>query len=487
MAKVRLLLVDDDPAHRKLYGEDVLGRAGYDVITVESGEAALETLETRRPDLIITDVVMPGKSGMALLKDIVHAYPDIGVILFTSQPEVEVAVEAIKIGALDYLNKTKLVPPTLLVEKVAAALEKRPRHRHRAESGVQCIVGSDPKMLALIATVRQVADSAANVLICGETGTGKELVARAIHTESRRAGGPFVTLDCATLASELAESELFGHEKGAFSGAVSQHRGRFERADHGTLFLDEVTNLSAPMQAKLLRVIQTRTFERVGGEKTIVADVRLLAATNRPLEDCVREGLFRRDLYHRLNVLQLRLPALRERRGDIPALVDCFMARYASQSERPKPQWTSAALERLQAHDWPGNVRDLENLVYRTVLLCRKPVIEADDVEQLVREHTSGFVGPSVPVPPAAPQPESVAEVSAPGVVEAPAGSTPAPAVGAAVSSFDLSSQVEAREKEVLLTALARNRNNLSRTARELQISRTTLYSKLHKYGILPS
>ncbi|MCX7824446.1 MAG: sigma-54 dependent transcriptional regulator [Verrucomicrobiae bacterium] len=487
MATARLLLVDDDPAHRKLFGEDVLARAGYDVMMAESGEAALETLETRRPDLIITDVVMPGKSGMALLKDIVHAYPDIGVILFTSQPEVEVAVEAIKIGALDYLSKTKLVPPTLLADKVAAALEKRPRHRARAESGVQCIVGSDPKMLALIATVRQVADSSANVLICGETGTGKELVARAIHAESRRSSGPFVTLDCATLAPELAESELFGHEKGAFSGAVSQHRGRFERADHGTLFLDEVTNLSPQMQAKLLRVIQTKTFERVGGEKTIVADVRLVAATNRPLEDCVREGSFRRDLYHRLNVLQLRLPPLRERRGDIPALVDCFMTRYASQSERLKPQWTAAALERLQAHDWPGNVRDLENLVYRTVLLCRKPVIEADDVERLLREHSGDFVAPTVPVPAVGLQPAPVANAAGSSIAVSPASTAPPQATSAAPSSFDLSSQVEARDREVLLAALARNRNNLSRTARELQISRTTLYSKLHKYGILPS
>jgi len=282
------------------------------------------------------------------------------------------------------------------------------------------------------------------------------------------------------------ESELFGHEKGAFSGAVSQHRGRFERADRGTVFLDEVTNLSALMQAKLLRVIQTRTFERVGGEKTIVADVRLVAATNRPLEDCIREGSFRRDLYHRLNVLQLRLPALRERRGDIPALVDCFMARYASQSERPKPQWASSALDRLRAHDWPGNVRDLENLVYRTVLLCRKPVIEAADIEQLLQEHVGGIVAPSVPVSPVAPQPESVAGVGAPSVATLPADPTPAPAAVPTVSPLDLSTQVEAREREVLLAALARNRNNLSRTARELQISRTTLYSKLHKYGILP-
>jgi len=282
------------------------------------------------------------------------------------------------------------------------------------------------------------------------------------------------------------ESELFGHEKGAFSGAVSQHRGRFERADRGTLFLDEVTNLSALMQAKLLRVIQTRTFERVGGEKTIVADVRLVAATNRPLEDCIREGSFRRDLYHRLNVLQLRLPALRERRGDIPALVDCFMARYASQSERPKPQWASSALDRLRAHDWPGNVRDLENLVYRTVLLCRKPVIEAADIEQLLQEHVGGIVAPSVPVSPVAPQPESVAGVGAPSVATLPADPTPAPAAVPTVSPLDLSTQVEAREREVLLAALARNRNNLSRTAKELQISRTTLYSKLHKYGILP-
>jgi len=282
------------------------------------------------------------------------------------------------------------------------------------------------------------------------------------------------------------ESELFGHEKGAFSGAVSQHRGRFERADRGTVFLDEVTNLSALMQAKLLRVIQTRTFERVGGEKTIVADVRLVAATNRPLEDCIREGSFRRDLYHRLNVLQLRLPALRERRGDIPALVDCFMARYASQSERPKPQWASSALDRLRAHDWPGNVRDLENLVYRTVLLCRKPVIEAADIEQLLQEHVGGIVAPSVPVSPVAPQPESVAGVGAPSVATLPADPTPAPAAVPTVSPLDLSTQVEAREREVLLAALARNRNNLSRTAKELQISRTTLYSKLHKYGILP-
>ena len=472
MPKAGLLLVEDDPLHRDLYG-GALTNAGYDVTTAITGDEALRLLEQRRPELILTDVMMPTMSGMSLLKELVNLYPDVGVMLLTAQPHVSDAVEAIKIGALDYLEKSSLVPPSRLAERVSAALEKRQRQAAAVEVGFHGMIGCDPKMRAAFALIRQVADSIANVLIYGETGSGKELAARGIHNESKRSSGPFVTLDCSTLAPELAESELFGHEKGAFSGAVSQHRGRFERSHRGTLFLDEVANLSPSMQAKLLRVIQTKTFERVGGEKSIVADVRIIAASNRSLEECVADGTFRRDLYHRLNVVQIRLPPLRERLQDIPELVNYFLSRYVAQVERPAPQWTAAATARLQTYDWPGNVRELENFVYRIILLHQKPVIDGDDVGSFLNR-SSELATAEVPLPAA----RSAAEAAASSSTEAPA---PAPA---SPSTLDLASQVEAQEKEILLQALTRNRYNLSRTARELKISRTTLYSKLTKYGI---
>ncbi|MBI5396675.1 MAG: sigma-54-dependent Fis family transcriptional regulator [Verrucomicrobia bacterium] len=471
MAGATLLLVEDDPSHRELYGT-VLERAGYDVMRASNADEALRALETRVPDLILTDVVMPTMSGMSLLRELMNLHPGVGVILQTSQPQIADAVEAIKIGALDYLDKSSLIPPTRLAERVAAALQKRQRKSAGHAAGFHGMVGNDPKMRSACLLIQQVADSIANVLVYGETGSGKELAARAIHAESKRADGPFITLDCSTLAPELAESELFGHEKGAFSGAVSQHRGRFERAHRGTLLLDEVGNLTVAMQAKLLRVIQTRTFERVGGEKSIAADVRIVAASNRSLEEMINEGGFRRDLYHRLNVVQIRLPSLRERLQDVPELVNHFLARYATQAERQPPQWTPAAMAKLQEHDWPGNIRELENFVYRVVLLCQKPVIDTEDVNAFLAAQE---LAPAASAPAT---PQSAAGASPMG---APSGG-PAPAP--APAPLDLSSQVEAQEKDILTKALARNRYNLSRTAKELKISRTTLYSKLSKYGI---
>jgi transcriptional regulator with PAS, ATPase and Fis domain len=330
------------------------------------------------------------------------------------------------------------------------------------------MAGKSPAFLKFYEELSDAARTTASVWLFGESGVGKELAARFLHDHSARTKKSFVELNCASIPESLCESELFGHEKGAFSGAVSQHRGRFERAHRGTLLLDEVGNLSMAMQAKLLRVIQTKTFERVGGEKSIVADVRVIAASNRSLEEMINDGTFRRDLYHRLNVVQIRMPALRERLQDVPELVNHFLARYAAQAERHAPQWTPAAMARLQSYEWPGNVRELENFIYRVVLLCQKPVIDAEDVNTFLATQK---LAPETP-PPLAPSPTENTTPSQGQSVTTPS------------ATLDLSSQVEVQEKDIIARALARNHYNLSRTAKELKISRTTLYTKLSKYGI---
>jgi two-component system NtrC family response regulator len=390
MDALRILVVDDEAAQRELIG-GFLRKQGHEVFQVGTGTEALARVRETRVDLVLSDFKMPGMSGLEVLRGVKAVNPEIPFILMTAYGTVETAVQAMKDGAEDYLTKPlDLEELTLRIARVGERmrlqsavrdLQARLVERHRLEG----IIGESGRMQEVLALVKQVAPSDATVLVRGESGTGKELIARAIHFNSPRAGGPLVTLNCAALPEQLLESELFGHEKGAFTGATAQRKGRFELADGGSLFLDEVGDLSASLQVKLLRVLQERQFERLGGVRTLTVSVRILAATHRDLEQAMREGAFREDLYYRLNVVTIQIPPLRERREDIPPLLDHFLRKFARKNQREVVGLTAAARDALLRYDYPGNVRELENVAERAVLLCRGQVIDLDDLPVSLR------------------------------------------------------------------------------------------------------
>jgi two-component system NtrC family response regulator len=390
MEPLRIVVVDDESAQRELIG-GFLRKQGHEVFLAASGPEALAHVRDRQVDLVLSDCRMPGMSGPELLLGIKAVNPEIPLILMTAYGTVETAVEAMKNGAADYLTKpldleellirlARVTEQTRLRSEVRE-LQQRLVERHRLEG----IIGESGRMQEVLALVKRVAPSNATVLIRGESGTGKELIARAIHHNSRRASGPLVSLNCAALPEQLLESELFGHERGAFTGAVAQRKGRFESADGGSIFLDEIGDLSPTLQVKLLRVLQEREFERVGGTRTIAVDVRVLAATHRDLEQAMRDESFREDLYYRLNVVAIQIPPLRERREDIPLLLDHFLRKFAGKNRRDVSGVTAAARDALLKYDYPGNVRELENLVERAVLLCRGQVIDLEDLPATAR------------------------------------------------------------------------------------------------------
>ena len=390
MEPLRIVVVDDESAQRELIG-GFLRKQGHEVCLAASGPEALAHVRDRQVDLVLSDCRMPGMSGPELLLGIKAVNPEIPLILMTAYGTVETAVEAMKNGAADYLTKpldleellvrlARVTEQTRLRSEVRE-LQQRLVERHRLEG----IIGESGRMQEVLALVKRVAPSNATVLIRGESGTGKELIARAIHHNSRRASGPLVSLNCAALPEQLLESELFGHERGAFTGAVAQRKGRFESADGGSIFLDEIGDLSPTLQVKLLRVLQEREFERVGGTRTIAVDVRVLAATHRDLEQAMRDESFREDLYYRLNVVAIQIPPLRERREDIPLLLDHFLRKFAGKNRRDVSGVTAAARDALLKYDYPGNVRELENLVERAVLLCRGQVIDLEDLPATAR------------------------------------------------------------------------------------------------------
>lgn len=386
-----VLVVDDDPGHLESVLR-ILEREGLRVLSAPSGENALETLRNEEIRVVVTDLMMPGMSGVALLRAAKAIAPHVEVVLMTAYGTVEAAVEAMKEGADDFL--TKPLRRHQLVRTVKKALEKyrlleenrRLREKVAQLSKVGGLVGSSPAFRSAMETVRQAAASNATILLLGESGTGKELVARAIHELSPRASGPFVPIDCAAIPESLLESELFGHEAGAFTGATRRKEGRFEKADRGTLFLDEVGEMSPAVQAKLLRAIQEGEFVRVGGTQPVRVDVRIVAATNRDLQQEVREGRFREDLYYRLHVVQIRLPPLRERHGDVPLLGAHFLRRFSEENRREFEGFSPEALRALEAYSWPGNVRELENAIERAVVLARGSRIELEDLPETVRE-----------------------------------------------------------------------------------------------------
>jgi DNA-binding NtrC family response regulator len=383
--KGRILIVDDEVNARTALVE-LLRDEGYAVEAAADAFKALGKAADFAPDLVLTDLKMPGMDGLALLARIRENDPDLPVVMMTAFGEVETAVRAMQAGARDYLAKPVNVSELSVI--VARELEHR---RIRQEAGLlrarlsekysfANIIGNAAPMQEVFKTVSQIASSRASVLVTGESGTGKELIAAAIHERSPRAKGPFVKLHCAALAESLLESELFGHERGSFTGALTRRDGRFSQANHGTLFLDEIGEISPAVQVKLLRFLQEREFERVGGNETINVDVRVIAATNRDLKQMVAEGKFREDLYYRLNVINLEMPALRDRPSDVPLLASHFLRKYAAENGKELSGFTPEALECLTSYSWPGNVRELENVVERAVVLARSTEITVADL-----------------------------------------------------------------------------------------------------------
>ncbi len=386
----RVLVVDDEPGVRE--SVRILLSADYDITTVPSGDAALEAIQRERPHLVLVDVIMPGMDGMELLERVRATDPGLPVVILTATKTVKTAVAAMKLGAFDYLQKPFDVDDLrLIVERATrtADLEaevKRLRHELRSKDALRAIIGRSPQMQAVLRTLSTVAPLKTTVLITGESGTGKELVARALHAESPRVEEPWVVLNCAAIPESLLESELFGHERGAFTDAHARKIGLFEQAHRGTIFLDEIGEMSINLQAKLLRVLETERFTRVGGTSPIQVNVRVIAATNRNPERAIQEGKFRPDLYYRLNVISIHLPTLRERSEDIPFLVSHFLETKAREIRAPIKHLSREAMERVLSYSWPGNVRELENAIERAVILSGdRAELEVADLNDRLR------------------------------------------------------------------------------------------------------
>ena len=452
MSERVILVVDDEPAQRTVLG-GFLRKRGFEVAQGASVEEALAHVSARTIDLVLTDLRMPGGGGLALLEGVRAINPEIPVVVMTAFGTVATAVDAMKKGAADYLTKPidldeleVLIGRTL--ERRALVAENRELRRElETRYRLAGLETANAKMSEAINTAARAAASRATILIRGESGTGKELLARAIHHASPRSKGPLVAVNMAAVPETLVESELFGHERGAFTGADRERRGRFELADGGSLFLDEIGDLPRATQAKLLRVLQEQTFERLGGTRSLHVDARVIAATNRDLEAMVRLGEFREDLYYRLNVVTIDLPPLRSRREDIPLLVDHFLRRFAAESKAAVESVSREAMDVLLKYEYPGNVRELENIVHRAVVLARGPVVSTADLPLHVAELRSEGQQP----------PASFVE---------------------RVAQF---------ERELILEALERAGGVQTRAARELGMSERHLRYKLRKYGLPPA
>jgi DNA-binding NtrC family response regulator len=442
-----LLIVDDDASTLASLAR-AFRLAGHEATVCDNAARALELLKSQPFDMLLSDVVMPGKDGLALLEDLRNLGISLPVVMVSGQASIEMAVRATRLGAADFLEKPLSTDKLLLtVDNVLKLKRLEDENRElRQRVGKHSIVYSGEAMRHLMAQVDRVAASEARVCIMGETGTGKELIARALHQRSPRRDGPFVTLNCAAVPGELIESELFGHEKGSFTGAASRHIGKFEQAHRGTLFLDEIGDMPMAMQAKLLRVLEERQVERVGGDRPIPVDVRVIVATHRDLDKLVQAGGFRPDLYHRIYVFPLLLPPLRERVEDIPPLVAHFAAEVAAQNGWKPKTFEPEAIEELQRHAWPGNVRELRNVVERLLLLADGPVDRA-----AVRLALPQVVGQ---------------------VADMPSQNGP------------LSQRLDSFEREQILAELKRHNQRMTDTAKALGLERSHLYKKCQALGI---
>jgi DNA-binding NtrC family response regulator len=450
--KAHLLLVDDD--HNTLASLSRAFRlAGHEATICDNAARAIDLLRSESFDLILSDVVMPGKSGLELLADLKKAGVKTPIVLISGQANIEMAVKATKLGALDFLEKPLSTDKLLVTVENALRLSRLEDENRqlRHQLGKHELVGSGPAMKKLTTQIERVAASETRVCILGETGTGKELVARAIHEKSPRHEHPFITLNCAAVPAELIESELFGHEKGAFTGAAVKHLGKFEQADGGTLFLDEIGDMPVAMQAKLLRVLEEGEVERVGGDKPIKVNVRVLVATHRNLEELVKQNAFRRDLFHRIYVFPLTLPPLRERKEDFPELVAHFARQVAAQNGWKEKVFSEEAIDELRKYGWPGNVRELRNVVERLILLASDEVVAAADVRLIL------------------PTSDSHSESGA---------------VSTGSASGTLAERTEAFERDLMMAEIRRHNFHMTNVARALGLERSHLYKKCQQLGI---
>jgi DNA-binding NtrC family response regulator len=442
----KLLLVDDD-ANTLASLARAFRLAGHEAVVCDQADRALELAKSQRFDVILSDVVMPGKDGLTLLAELKSAGVAAPVVMISGQASIEMAVRATRLGAVDFLEKPlsteKLLVTVENMVKLSRLEEENKRLRQRA--GKQELIWKSAVMQSVMAKVERVAASETRVAILGETGAGKELIARTLHEKSQRRGGPFITLNCAAVPAELIESELFGHEKGSFTGAATRHTGKFEQAHGGTLFLDEIGDMPPLMQAKLLRVLEQKEVERVGGDRPIAVDVRVIVATHRNLDELVRKGEFRQDLYHRVFVFPIVLPPLRERRDDIRLLVDFFAQAVAEQNDWKPREIEPEAYAELERYSWPGNVRELRNVVERLLLLTDDRVDAATARLAL------------------------------------PFDSNPAPVQS---GSGLLSERMDAHEREIILAELKKHNYKMSDTAKALGLERSHLYKKCQQLGI---
>jgi len=453
--KSEILVVDDDHAHSTMFKTLLSGRQ-YDIIEADDGSTAIEKVRERPFDLVLMDVRMLKVSGLEALDEIKLYNPAIPVIIMTAYSSLETAVEAIKKGAYDYLTKPldfdKL---KITIKRAMEHIQLKEENRILKESlgkhfDRQNIIGQSPAMIKLLETVAQVASSEATVLINGESGTGKELIAGAIHFNSPRKDGPFVKINCAAITETLLESELFGHEKGAFTGADKRKEGRFVQAHKGSLFLDEVSEMSLAMQVKLLRVLQEREITRVGGDSSVRVDVRVIGATNHNLMNMIDKGSFRKDLFYRLNVISLDIPPLMERRDDIALLAQHFLEVFVKKNRKQIKGFTPGAIDSMIRYDWPGNVRELMNAIERGVVLARSEYLDVEDLA----------------------------------IIQKPMGE--AAEILHKPDDIDRDMSLEDVEKDAVLRTLKAANGNKSEAARRLGITRKTLHKKLKKYGIMP-
>ncbi|MGA3292959.1 MAG: sigma-54 dependent transcriptional regulator [Candidatus Acidiferrales bacterium] len=451
--KAHILIIDDD-ANTLASLARAFRLAGHEATVCDNAGRALELAKAQRFDLILSDVVMPGRDGIALLGDLKNGGVASPVVMMSGQATIEMAVKATRLGASDFLEKPISTDKLLMTVENALRLSRLEEENRdlKRRLGKHEIVWASPAMREVMAQVEHVAASETRVCIRGETGTGKELVARTLHEKSPRRGGPFISLNCAAIPAELMESELFGHEKGSFTGAASRHVGKFEQAHRGTLFLDEIGDMPLTMQAKLLRVLEEGEIERVGGDRPFAVDVRVIVATHRNLEEQVRQGTFREDLYHRVFVFPIALPPLRERREDIRVLAEHFVQQLAEQNHWKPKTFSGEAIVALEGYAWPGNVRELRNVVERVLLLAPGGVVEAATVARALPQ-VAGAAGSG--------------------------GS-----LGAALTSGTLAERVEGFERETLLAELKRNRHHMTNTAKALGLERSHLYKKCQALGI---
>jgi len=456
----RILIVDDEEIVIRSC-QRILAAAGHAIDAADNGLDALRLVDENPYDVVVLDIMMPKMDGLQVLQQIKERHPEVEVVMVTGLSQIQTAVQAMKLGAFDYLPKP--FDPDDLDHVVARALERRRMlqqdpdldgdagSKYRFEN----IIGASPAMQAVFRLIAKCAPTQSTVLITGESGTGKEMIARAIHHNSLRRDHPFVTVDCNTLSEHLLESELFGHVKGSFTGAVANKRGMFEVADGGTLFLDEFGNIPLDTQAKLLRVIQEREFRPVGSTQVHTTNVRLIAATNKDLKAMVAAGTFREDLYYRVAVFPIHAPALRERRDDIPALALHFLKRVCAELERPLPEISQAAMSALMHHDWPGNVRELENVIQRAVILCSDRIIR--------QSHLAGLGDAGAPADAAVPRTSEDLK---------------------RLKKIARERSVEEIEKQFIVETLRRNGNNVTRSAEETGMQRTNFQALMKKYGI---